>query len=552
MVALNCRYTHSCLALFHVRQELLRYLPDCRIEICQLTINDPYYQTLIRLAEGRPDVVFFSVYVWNAVMSLRLARDLVAMLPEVWIILGGPEATYMPVSPFERCTLVRGEVEGLAKSFYADLAGNALRGEYRAEPALGFTSPYLDADFSEELKYRQIYYESTRGCPFACSYCLSSVSRGMRSKDLVLVKQELLQILKHQPLGLRFVDRTFNAISDRTLELWRFLAEQPGTTEFHFEIAPDRFSEEMFAFLATVPAGRFAFEMGIQSTNEQALKAVNRRLDMIQVGDNIRRLKSLDTVHLHADLILGLPFETRESFRKTFNDVFQMAPHHIQMGLLKILPGTPISQESEWGMVHCSQPPYELLANRWLDQPTLAGLYWFGECVEAFHNNRFFIATIVYIRRSEADPFAFFERLLAVLLNSGGGSRAKTQEYLNALLCEVAAERPDSELLLDLLRFDWLKSGHQFLPERLAGGMTQSLRSVRDQLWHQLPQNLPPLFDYRNRDEFLKQGIFCWFAGAALAEVGLANHSSAGGYVYFSPTLSSGVIKTKGALLLPL
>lgn len=551
VVALNCRYTHSCLALFHVREELRSHLPDSRVEICQLTINDPYYQTLLHLAAENPAVVLFSVYVWNSVYTLRLARDLIRMLPEVQIVLGGPEASHMPYPPLEkRCTLVRGEVEGLAAAFFADLASGNLRAEYLAEVSPSFVSPYRGTDFAAELKNRQIYYESTRGCPFACTYCLSSISRGMRSKDLTLVKIELAEILKHRPLSLRFVDRTFNADSWRTLDLWRFLIEQPAETEFHFEIAPDRISEEMFGFLATIPPGRFAFEMGIQSTNAETLAAINRRLDMTRIADNIRRLKTLDTVHLHSDLILGLPFETAETFRKTFNEVFVMGAHHVQMGLLKILPGTPISQEREWGIIHCSEPPYEVMANRWLDQQTLARFYWFGDCVEAFHNNRFFLATLDYIRRTEPDAFAFFDCLLDLALDRGFQNRAKTQDFLNSLLCEIAAGRQDYELMLDLLRFDWLKSGHQFLPEVLTTGMQQTLRATRDRLWKHLPPNLPPFFVYQGREEFFKQGVFFWFSGETLREAGLS-HDGTGGNVCFLPTLTSGAVKTKTAVLLP-
>jgi hypothetical protein len=191
------------------------------------------------------------------------------------------------------------------------------------------------------------------------------------------------------------------------------------------------------------------------------------------------------------------------------------------------------------------------MATRWLDQEALARLYWFGEVVEAFHNNRFFVTLIDYLRRTEPDAFAFFERLLDLALARGFSTRAKTQDYLNSLLCELVAGRADGELLIDLLRFDWLKSGHQFLPEVLINGMKQSLRATRDRLWKELPQNLPLFYDYRSRDEFLKQGIFCWFSRGALREVGLAVDSDGGGYVCFLPTLTKGVAKNKRVVLLP-
>ncbi len=191
----------------------------------------------------------------------------------------------------------------------------------------------------------------------------------MRHLQPSQVFDEIKDILRNPPKVIRFVDRTFNDLPERALAIWRFLAEQPGDTLFHFEMAPDRFTEEMFQFLEQVSPGRFQFEIGVQSTNPETLKAINRECDLEKLEHNIRKLASLDTIHLHLDLILGLPYENRESFACSFAEVFALGSHYIQMGLLKILPDTPISKSiEEYGLVVCQSPPYELLANRWLDK----------------------------------------------------------------------------------------------------------------------------------------------------------------------------------------
>ena len=345
LIALNCRYSHSCLALFYVRQELERNLPGALVHLHQHTINDPYYATLLRLAASDADALFFSVYIWNDAYVARLLRDLARIQPSRPLVLGGPQAEVL-AGMSSSCTVIQGEIEGVGGRFYQDLVAGSLQSFYRAEGGHPFPSPYRESDFTEQLRNRQVYYESSRGCPFHCAYCLSSVQRGVRHKALPQVEPELAGILAQEPLIIKFVDRTFNDNPERALAIWRWLAAQPQSTRFHFEIAPDRFSEEMFAFLADLAPGRFQFEIGIQSTNPETLAAINRDMDVAAALKNIRRLAALGTVHLHVDLILGLPFDTRESFRRSLNQVFSLGAHHIQMGLLKVLPTTPMRREA--------------------------------------------------------------------------------------------------------------------------------------------------------------------------------------------------------------
>ncbi len=542
LIALNARYVHSCLALFYVRNALLENLPASKIVLHQFTINDPYYQTLLRITEGNPQAVFFSVYVWNAQYVRRLLGDLSRVSPDLAIVLGGPEAEFIKHGGLpSRCTVIRGEVEGLASSFYEELINGELKNEYVASSGNPFAMPYKDEDFSIALKNRNIYYESSRGCPFACSYCLSSVEKGVRSLELEQVKTELAKILKNSPKIIRFVDRTFNASGKRAMDIWRFLMDQQGDTVFHFEIAPDLFDERLLAFLETVPVGRFQFEIGLQSTNPATLKAVNRTMDVGAATRNIAKLVAFDNIHLHVDLILGLPYETRESYEESFNEVFALDPHYIQMGLLKILPGTPISKAmGEFKMASCVWPPYEVLSTRWMDHETILYLYWFGECVEAFYNNRFFRTVFQYIRKVEQNPFVFFESLLAVCNKHNFFELAATQELMSKMLCALSETRPDQDLLHDLLRYDWLRCGHKFLPAHLL--KEEPMNKARDLLWHRLPENYPPLFDHRTRSEFFKRSTFLKVSGRALQETGLSESGEAG-YVCFLPEETAGVLK---------
>ena len=544
LIGLNGRFIHSCLALFYVRAQLEDNLAGCQPEIMQFTINDPYYQTLRRIGSGEPAALFFSVYIWNSAYTMSLVRDLVKLLPSTPIILGGPQAAalFRELDPdvSSHCTLVPGEIEGIEKTFYQDISAGRLKREYTCSKRATFTNPYRTGDFEGPLRNRQIYYESSRGCPFGCTYCLSSSEKGVRHLPVSQVYEELGNILRFGPKVIRFVDRTFNDMPDRSLDIWRFLLEQSGETLFHFEMAPDRFTGEMFEFLEQVEPGRFQFEIGIQSTNPQTLEAINRKCDLSKLAPNIRKLVSLDTIHIHLDLILGLPHEDRAAFRRSFMDVFALGPHYIQMGLLKVLPGTPISKAvAEYGMQVCANPPYEIMANRWLDPGELEKLFWFGECVEAFFNNRFFRSIWDYLRRAGEDIFAFYEALLDLCRVKVFFDRAPTQELMSALLLELSGRRPDQELFRELLVFDWLRCGHHFLPSHLERG---PLAVQKKMLWKQMPQNHAPHYDYRSRDEFFKQGVFVQFSGRLLQETGLSD-SGEPGHVCFLPARETGVFR---------
>ncbi|MFV0438316.1 MAG: DUF4080 domain-containing protein [Desulfopila sp.] len=526
---MNARYVHSCLALFYLRNELERHLPGAEVDILQLTINDNGYERLLRITADRPFAVFFSAAIWNSDQVAQLVGEVRGCLPDCRIVVGGPQAAVLRHQlAAELCSVVVGEIEAVDSQFYADLIAGRLRPSYAGrflhwdQKTLQY--PFRDEDFAEALANRHIYYESSRGCPHACTYCLSGAEMGLYHKPLAQVEAELEHILRHNPRVVRFVDRTFNDIPARALAIWRFLLARDGQTLFHFEIAPERFSEEMFDFLATVGCGRLQFEIGVQSTNRTTLAAIRRRMDIDEVGPIVSRLARLDTIHLHVDLILGLPHEDYDSFASSFREVFAMGPHYIQMGLLKILPGSPISERVErHGYIHSSAPPYPVLANSWLDHAELAELYWFCECVEKFHNNRFFTSLWRYLRTSGDDIFVFFCNLLTAGRRIDLFYRAATQQTLTACVVEATAGRADESLVRELLRYDWLRCGQRRLPDCLADlPGEESPEATRDILYRQLPETFPGLYEGYDRNQFFKRSTFLRLSARAAVILGLA------------------------------
>jgi radical SAM superfamily enzyme YgiQ (UPF0313 family) len=539
LVAINARFTHSCLALFHVRNALEAYCPKVELKFLQLTVNDSYYQMLLRISAATPDAVFISTVIWNSDLVERLIRDLHVSLPKCSFVIGGPEAEGVGNNLGRgNCTVVTGDIESIGADFYRDLLDNNLKDRYNGSffqtNNCSFISPYRDPDFFQHLHQRHIYYETSRGCPFCCTYCLSSTQKGIIYKGLPQVESELEQILSHQPAVLRFVDRTFNALPERALAIWKYLAARKTDTLYHFEISPDLFSEEMYDFLKDVPPGLFQFEIGIQSTNPETLKAVHRPTKTKNAHTLVTRLATFQNIHLHVDLILGLPYETEGSFYQSFSDVFTMNAHYIQMGLLKILPNTSIRQNAdEFGYKYCHRPPYAIIASEWMNHAVLSDLYWFSECVERFMNNRYFVALWSYFRRIAEDIVSFFRYLLSFCRDNSFFDRAPTQELMCQMLLLATKNRNDAELVLELLRFNWLRCGHRFLPECLMiQDENEQPLSLKKKLSRFLPAKLEGAYDIGQKNQFLKKGLFVRFSEKSMIEFGYSDQTG-NGYLCF-------------------
>lgn len=551
LIGFNCRYTHSCLSLFYVRNELAKNIPTVEITLHQFTINDPYFSTLTHISSLKAEKYFFSVYIWNVGYISRIINDLSKIFPNTCFILGGPQAEALSSCDIPpKTTILSGEIEAVSPSFYVDITNGSLMTHYQADKAADFPSPYKTDDFSENLKNRHIYYESSRGCPYTCSYCLSASQPGVRTKNIEQVKKELSAILKHNPGTLRFVDRTFNACGKRAIEIWTFLNEFQETS-FHFEISPDIFNEEMFSFLESLPPGRFQFEIGIQSTHTQTLSAIRRKSNITMAMDNIKRLIGLNNLHLHIDLILGLPYDTVETFARSFEDVFLMQPHYIQMGLLKILPGTPIREQvAKFSIQHCQSPPYETLATKWMNHEEISDLYWLGECVESFYNNRFFKSFFRWVAANYQNCFDFFSNLLNLCRQEGFFAKARTQQLMSLLLIKTVINHPQKHILHEILVYDWLRSGHRFLPDHLIDEQKQ-LKETKDHLWKTMPQDFSPYYTYMTRNNFFKQSLFVEFSSETLEELGFSMSGNNTGIICFLPEKEASVMELTKTTLLP-
>jgi hypothetical protein len=417
---------------------------------------------------------------------------------------------------------VQGDLEAVADSIFPDLVAGKLARRYQgsllsmASPS--FSYPYCDEDFRGELKNRYVYYESSKGCPFACTYCLSSAHPGVYRKELDTVRDELGRILKFGPQTVRFIDRTFNDLPERALAIWQYLAENGGKTLFHFEMAPDRFTPEMLDFLRSLAPGKFQFELGIQSFTPSVLAAVGRRIDLEKAEANLRQLRAYGTVHLHVDLILGLPQETRQTFRDSLSKLFQVGPHYMQLGLLKILPQTPIARSVEDdGYIFSQQPPYPVLMNKWLSHKEMSDLYWLCESVEKFYNNRYFTSFWEYLRGSGEDGASFFEKLYGLCLAQDFFSLAATQELMCRLLVELCRERTDVAVIMDLLRYDWLRCNNRFLPDCLELPEDREAPvKTRSRLYQSLPAELDGCYTRATRNQFFRKTYLLSFSEEAL------------------------------------
>ncbi|CUH96995.1 hypothetical protein P22_3121 [Propionispora sp. 2/2-37] len=440
LVTLNAKYIHSSLAL--------RYLRACCQDVCptivkEYTINHNLLSILHDIYKQKPKIIGLACYIWNIDMTIALVGLIKKVLPDTLIIFGGPEVSYDPEKVMQKCHdvdyIIQGEGENTLRFLLQELAetrqklaitelssisGVAYRnaegkvvinGEAQVVASLDdIPFPYTDSDMAA-LKDKIIYYESSRGCPFNCQYCLSSVTKGVRFHNLERVYADLTFFIRHKVKQVKFVDRTFNAKKDYYLPIMQFLAQQEGTTNFHFEIAVDLLDDEVIDFLSSVQVGRFQFEIGIQSTNEPTLKAIQRTNKWDKIVHNVTRLRQGENIHLHLDLIAGLPEESYWQFGQSFNDVYHLRPHMIQLGFLKLLKGSGLRMKSkQYGYIFSDCAPYEVLANNCLPFEDVSRLKILEGLVDQFYNSgRFQYVLPVFINLYKGNAFQFFHDFTA-------------------------------------------------------------------------------------------------------------------------------------------
>lgn len=386
LVGLNAKYSHTALAVLSISAYLdAKGVPN---NVAEYSVNDPYESIFYDILSQKPDIIGFSVYLWNVERVCRLANDLKLALPEVKIFLGGPEAGYRtnPKEDFPFADkVIAGEGEA---AVYTYLTGKETDDCF---PNLPF--PYK----TPLQKGKTIYYEASRGCPYRCSYCISSLEKNLRFKPIEQVKEELSILIHAGATKVKFIDRTFNVNPD-AYEIFKFVIEEGGNTGFHFEIKPELFSEKDFLLLEKAPKGRIQFEAGLQSLNPETLTAIHRKNDTEVAFSNLKRILQMGNIHLHLDLIAGLPFEDKESFIQGFNRVYEICPDMLQLGFLKVLHGTKISEQTaEHEMIFSPYPPYQVISTKWLSAFDVMELKVAEEGLETFSNKGFFPDALSYL-----------------------------------------------------------------------------------------------------------------------------------------------------------
>ena len=430
LTAVNAKYIHSNLAVYSIRANAKEYRDQ--IELGEYTINQYVEDILQDIYKKKPDLIAFSCYIWNIRQIRELVRELRKVLPNVPIWLGGPEASYDAKGLLEKYPEVTGVLTGEGEeSFYelcrfydgkreslADVRGLVYReGEQLVETGFALIKDLSSLQFAyedfEDFAHKIIYYESSRGCPFSCSYCLSSIDKSVRFRNLELVKKELQIFIDAKVPQVKFVDRTFNCKVSHAMEIWNYIHEHDnGVTNFHFEVAADLITEEELELFAKMRKGLIQLEIGVQSTNENTICEIRRKMDFEKVAELVTRVKNMGNIHQHLDLIAGLPEENYESFAKSFDDVFALRPEQLQLGFLKVLKGSYMYENRvAYGLVYRSEPPYEVLSTNWVSYDEMIRLKGIEQIVELYYNSHQYDRTLEAVFEGEKSAFGFFESL---------------------------------------------------------------------------------------------------------------------------------------------
>lgn len=489
LVAVSAKYIHSNPAVYSLKRFAGEYTDA--VEIAEYTINNRMEDILEDIYRRKPDVIGFSCYIWNIGMVEKLMGELHKLLPKLPVFLGGPEVTYDADKLLRKYPYLTGIFIGEGEATFAqvvkyyvkknpesleDIPGLMLRSGMTPErKPLNLTDvPFLYDDMAP-FTNRIIYYETQRGCPFRCSYCLSSIDKTVRFRDIEVVKKELAFFLEKKVKQVKFVDRTFNCNHDHAMAVWQYLYDHDnGVTNFHFEIAGDILREDEIALVAKMRPGLVQFEIGVQSTNTDTLREIRRVMDIEKLKQVVAALKAAHNVHIHLDLIAGLPYEDYDSFARSFDDVYAMEPEQLQLGFLKVLKGSYMAEMAEsYGLVYTDYAPYEVLYTNWLSFTEICRLKRIEEMVEIYYNSGQFAHSLpVMIADFGQGAFAFYEALADFYEEQGFFVETPSRIYrYQALLSFAKSIHPErQELYKELLLFDLyvrenLKSRPDFAPD---------------------------------------------------------------------------------------
>lgn len=477
LVAINAKYIHSNLAVYSLRSyaRTFGYEP----ELLEFTINQQKDQILKGIYEAKPDLLCFSCYIWNLSYAEEIIEDIKKILPKVTIWAGGPEVSYDAPKFLKRHPEVDGIMCAEGEKTLTELIsyyeigksqGKSLDGingiVYQENKTIHQTPlrdimnmddlvfPYEDL---KDFEHKIIYYESSRGCPFSCSYCLSSIDKKLRFRSFSLVEKELEFFLAHKVPQVKFVDRTFNCKKSHAMAIWTYIKEHDnGITNFHFEVAADLLTEDEIALIQTMRPGLIQLEIGVQSTNEKTLAEIHRKTDFEEITRKVKAVQKGENVHQHLDLIAGLPYENYESFGHSFNDVYALKPEQLQLGFLKVLKGSYMAEAAEgYGCVHKAKPPYEVLGTRWLSYEEILKLKGVEEMVEVYYNSGQFQKTIRAMEYLFETAFSMYEELADFYEKNGYNEVSHTRIRRYEILQEFLQEKEANlEYFKQLMIFD--------------------------------------------------------------------------------------------------
>ena len=511
LVACNAKYIHSNLAVYDLQVYASDYADH--IVLKEYTINQQKDDIMRDIYLEHPDVVCVSCYIWNLSFVKELMADLIKILPGADFWAGGPEVSYDAEKFLTENSEFKGVMVGEGEETFKELAryyveknpqdlkdmtgicyrdgDQIIHNGWRQIMDLS-SIPFIYKDLSE-FKNRIIYYESSRGCPFSCSYCLSSIDKKLRFRDTETVKKELQFFIDNKVPQVKFVDRTFNCKHDHAMAIWKYINEHDnGVTNFHFEISADLLREEELQEMSTMRPGLIQLEIGVQSTNPDTIKAIHRTMDFEKLKGIVDRIHSFGNIHQHLDLIAGLPYEDYDSFRHSFNDVYALKPQQLQLGFLKVLKGSHMMEMcKEYGIVYKTQEPYEVLSTKWLDYDHVLKLKTVENMVEVYYNSGQFQNTLEYLENFFQDAFSIYERLGSFYMEKGYGDVSHTRMRRYEILLEFLEDVPEISMdqVKDQMVYDlYLRENLKSRP-----GFARDQKPFERQVW-----------DFRKREKVAK------------------------------------------------
>lgn len=511
LAACNAKYIHSNLAVYDLQAYASDYADH--IVLKEYTINQQKDDIMRDIYLEHPDVVCVSCYIWNLSFVKELMADLIKILPGADFWAGGPEVSYDAEKFLTENSEFKGVMVGEGEETFKELAGyyveknpqdlkdmtgicyrdgdQIIHNGWRQIMDLS-SIPFIYKDLSE-FKNRIIYYESSRGCPFSCSYCLSSIDKKLRFRDTETVKKELQFFIDNKVPQVKFVDRTFNCKHDHAMAIWKYINEHDnGVTNFHFEISADLLREEELQEMSTMRPGLIQLEIGVQSTNPDTIKAIHRTMDFEKLKGIVDRIHSFGNIHQHLDLIAGLPYEDYDSFRNSFNDVYALKPQQLQLGFLKVLKGSHMMEMCrEYGIVYKTQEPYEVLSTKWLDYDHVLKLKTVENMVEVYYNSGQFQNTLEYLEKFFPDAFSIYERLGSFYMEKGYGDVSHTRMRRYEILLEFLEDMPEISMdqVKDQMVYDlYLRENLKSRP-----GFARDQKPFERQIW-----------DFRKREKVAK------------------------------------------------